>query len=172
MRQPEVSLAMKELKDWGWVNEREVKKKGKSRIAKKTIERWDGHIHVEDNEPNGAVFVIKLRTAQDYSGIRTSLGLPASQTPVSNTTSTNNKESKADDKVTEEVEVDLRGLKCPQPILKIHSKIMTMGSGSILKVIADCPTFERDLQLWASKTGKTVLECIKNDGIYTAKIIA
>ncbi len=143
-------------------------------IAKKTIERWDGHIHVEDNEPNGAVFVIKLRTAQDYSGIRTSLGLPASQTqPTSNSISSDRTKSKEDSKTTEEVEVDLRGLKCPQPILKIHSKIMTMGSGSILKVVADCPTFERDLQLWASKTGKTILECIKNDGTsITAKIIA
>ena len=34
LRQPEVSLAMKELKDWGWVKERELKKKGKGRPLK------------------------------------------------------------------------------------------------------------------------------------------
>lgn len=143
-------------------------------IAKKTIERWDGTIHVEDNEPYGAVFVIRLRTAQDYSGIRSSLGLPASQTqPVSNNISSDEKESKEEDsKTAEEDEINLEGLKCPQPILKIHSKIINMGRGSILKVIADCPTFERDLQLWASKTGKTVLECIENEGVHTAKILA
>ncbi len=141
-------------------------------IARKTIERWGGHIHVEDNHPSGAVFTISLRTAQDYSGIRTSLGLPVSQKqPISSDISNDKTESKEDSK-TEEVEVDLKGLKCPQPILRIHSKIMTMGRGSILKVIADCPTFERDLQLWASKTGKTILECVKKDGIQTAKIIA
>ena len=31
LRQPEVSLAMKELKELGWVKERELKKKGKGR---------------------------------------------------------------------------------------------------------------------------------------------
>ena len=34
LRQPEVSLAMKELKDWRWVKERELKKKGKGRPLK------------------------------------------------------------------------------------------------------------------------------------------
>lgn len=34
LRQPEVSLVMKELKEWGWVKERELKKKGKGRPLK------------------------------------------------------------------------------------------------------------------------------------------
>ncbi|MET1125065.1 MAG: ArsR family transcriptional regulator [Archaeoglobaceae archaeon] len=34
LRQPEVSLAMKELKELGWVKERELKKKGKGRPLK------------------------------------------------------------------------------------------------------------------------------------------
>ncbi|MEM4472819.1 MAG: ArsR family transcriptional regulator [Archaeoglobaceae archaeon] len=34
LRQPEVSLAMKELKEWGWVKERELKKKSKGRPLK------------------------------------------------------------------------------------------------------------------------------------------
>ncbi|MFP3908255.1 MAG: ArsR family transcriptional regulator [Archaeoglobaceae archaeon] len=34
LRQPEVSLAMKELKGWGWIKERELKKKGKGRPLK------------------------------------------------------------------------------------------------------------------------------------------
>lgn len=34
LRQPEVSLAMKELKDLDWVKERELKKKGKGRPLK------------------------------------------------------------------------------------------------------------------------------------------
>jgi|Deesub1362A_J573_1020465.scaffolds.fasta_scaffold00899_16 predicted transcriptional regulator len=34
LRQPEVSLAMKELKSWGWIKEREIKKKGKGRPLK------------------------------------------------------------------------------------------------------------------------------------------
>jgi len=34
LRQPEVSLAMKELKEWGWIKEKELKKKGKGRPLK------------------------------------------------------------------------------------------------------------------------------------------
>lgn len=34
LRQPEVSIAMKELKEWGWVKEREIKRKGKGRPLK------------------------------------------------------------------------------------------------------------------------------------------
>ena len=34
LRQPEVSIAMKELKSLGWVSEKEVKKKGKGRPLK------------------------------------------------------------------------------------------------------------------------------------------
>ena len=34
LRQPEVSLAMKELKEWGWIKERELKRRGKGRPLK------------------------------------------------------------------------------------------------------------------------------------------
>lgn len=34
LRQPEVSLIMKELKNWGWIKEREIKRQGKGRPLK------------------------------------------------------------------------------------------------------------------------------------------
>jgi predicted transcriptional regulator len=34
LRQPEVSIAMRELRDFGWLNEREIKKQGKGRPMK------------------------------------------------------------------------------------------------------------------------------------------
>lgn len=145
-------------------------------IVKKTIERYGGSIEVEDNQPRGAVFILRLRIASDYSGIRSSLGIPLSEKPnhlLSNNKTEGNEQTRKEKKEqTKELQVNLQGLKCPQPILKIHSKIMNMKNGSILKVTADCPTFERDLRLWATKTGKTILECIKDDGTYTARIIA
>jgi len=30
-------------------------------IVQKTIDDYDGFVHVEDNKPNGAVFVVRLR---------------------------------------------------------------------------------------------------------------
>ena len=38
-------------------------------IVKKTVERYGGNIHVEDNEPRGAVFVIKLKINRKYNWI-------------------------------------------------------------------------------------------------------
>ncbi len=70
----------------------------------------------------------------------------------------------------QEIDLDLRGLKCPQPILKIQSKSSTLPVGTILKVSADCSTFERDLNIWTNKTGKTILECMKTDNMWVAKI--
>ncbi|WP_052302955.1 sulfurtransferase TusA family protein [Archaeoglobus veneficus] len=69
-----------------------------------------------------------------------------------------------------EEEMDLRGLKCPQPILKIHARVTKLPPGTTIKVMADCPTFERDLKIWAAKTGKTILECVKTGNIWRARI--
>ncbi|MFW6185584.1 MAG: PAS domain S-box protein [Halobacteriota archaeon] len=145
-------------------------------IVRKTIERYGGTIEVEDNQPRGAVLILRLRVASDYLGIRSSLGIPFSERPnhlLSNDKTDGDEQTRKEKKEqTKELQINLQGLKCPQPILKIHSRIMNMKRGSILKVTADCPTFERDLRLWATKTGKTVLECIKDDGTYTARIVA
>lgn len=146
-------------------------------IAKKTIERYGGSIEVENNEPNGAVFILTLKKASDYSGIRESLDLP-SKIQLEGKLISKRNESESDTanedvndiRNIENVEMDLRGLKCPQPILRIHAKSVKLTKGSIIKVIADCPSFERDLNIWSSKTGKTVFECFKEGETYTARI--
>ncbi len=73
--------------------------------------------------------------------------------------------------MSDEIDLDLRGLKCPQPILKIQSKSSTLPTGTVLKASADCSTFERDLNIWASKTGKHVLECTKTGNTWVARIM-
>ena len=44
--------------------------------------------------------------------------------------------------------LDARGLKCPQPTLKITVMSVKMKPGDVLEVIADCPTFEKDVRDW------------------------
>lgn len=148
-------------------------------IVKKTVERYGGSIEIEDNHPIGTTFILRLQKASSYSGVRSSLNISLSESAYKSTgekTKTDDVDDqqplKEDRGEAKEFELNLCGLKCPQPILKIHSKIMALDKGSILKVTADCPTFERDLQLWATKTGKTVLECFKKNGVYTARIAA
>ena len=53
--------------------------------------------------------------------------------------------------------IDASGLKCPQPILKITAKAPDLKPGDVLEVLADCPTFEKDVQTWCQRMNKTLL---------------
>ena len=59
--------------------------------------------------------------------------------------------------------IDARGLKCPQPQLKMSIESHSMAKGDILECIADCSTFEADVRGWAERTKKAVL-WFKNEG--------
>ena len=68
------------------------------------------------------------------------------------------------------IELDAKGLKCPQPILKIQTKTRELKPGDTLRITADCDTFDKDLDIWQKKSGKTVLYCRKEGTIFTAEI--
>jgi tRNA 2-thiouridine synthesizing protein A len=53
--------------------------------------------------------------------------------------------------------LDAKGLKCPQPALKVHMLSMKMKSGEVLEVAADCATFEKDMRDFCSRTKKVLL---------------
>jgi len=53
--------------------------------------------------------------------------------------------------------LDLKGLKCPQPILRIGAKAPKIPKGTIIEVVADCHTFENDLRKWCVRLEKTLL---------------
>ena len=60
--------------------------------------------------------------------------------------------------------LDLRGLRSPQPTLKMTVESRTMTeSGETMEVLADCPTFENDVKGWCARMGKTLL-WIKDEG--------
>ena len=61
------------------------------------------------------------------------------------------------------VRLDASGLKCPEPILKIASRITELQEGDILEVIADCPTFESDVRKFSERLQKPLL-FIGNNG--------
>jgi TusA-related sulfurtransferase len=62
------------------------------------------------------------------------------------------------------IKLDAVGLKCPQPVLKIAAKAAEMVNDDILEVLADCPTFEKDVRLWCGRTKKTLLWIKEEDG--------
>jgi tRNA 2-thiouridine synthesizing protein A len=53
--------------------------------------------------------------------------------------------------------LDTTGLICPQPILKLSVLSPDMKAGELLDVIADCPTFEKDVRAWCSRLRKTLI---------------
>jgi tRNA 2-thiouridine synthesizing protein A len=58
--------------------------------------------------------------------------------------------------------VDARGLKCPQPTLKITAMAVRMKPGDVLEALADCPTFEKDVRDFCTRS-KRILLWIKDD---------
>ena len=66
------------------------------------------------------------------------------------------------------VKLDTLGLKCPQPVMKIAAASAGISNGDILEVLADCPTFEKDVRLWCERTHRTLL-WIRDEGVGTKR---
>lgn len=60
--------------------------------------------------------------------------------------------------------LDCCGLRCPQPVLKIAAKAPDMKPGDILEILADCPTFEKDVRAWCGRMNKTLLAITSEGG--------
>lgn len=43
-----------------------------------------------------------------------------------------------------DIEVDAKGLRCPEPLMVVRNKLMDMTSGQIIKVVATDPSTSRD----------------------------
>lgn len=61
------------------------------------------------------------------------------------------------------VQLNLVGLKCPIPSLKMSQESTKLCKGDILEAVADCPTFETDVRNWCGRTKHTLL-WIKPEG--------
>ena len=59
--------------------------------------------------------------------------------------------------------LDALGLKCPQPTLKITIMASKLRQGDSLEVLADCPTFEKEVKAWCDRSNKVLL-WIRDEG--------
>lgn len=64
-------------------------------------------------------------------------------------------------------DLDLRGLKCPMPMVRTGLAIKEMGMGQVLRAVADDPATMKDIPAWASVGGHDLLLAEEKDGIYT-----
>ena len=66
--------------------------------------------------------------------------------------------------------IDARGLKCPQPILKITATAIKMKAGDTIEILADCSTFENDLKDWCQRSKKMLMWVREEAGAKKAQI--
>lgn len=57
-----------------------------------------------------------------------------------------------------DVELDVRGLDCPLPLLKAKQALNRMQSGECLHVLATDPGSVRDFQVFAQQSGHRLLD--------------
>ena len=56
------------------------------------------------------------------------------------------------------IKLDLCGLQCPGPIMKVFKKMNEMPAGAVLSVCATDPGFSADIDSWCQRTGNNLLE--------------
>ena len=57
----------------------------------------------------------------------------------------------------ETIRVTTLGLRCPQPVLMLAHHVRGKPAGTLVEIIGDCATFEKDVRSWAERERKTVL---------------
>ena len=58
-------------------------------------------------------------------------------------------------------ELDLRGLNCPVPVMRMKKKMLAMSSGQTLRVLATDPGTMPDFKAYVKSSGDTLLESKK-----------
>lgn len=64
-------------------------------------------------------------------------------------------------------EIDVRGFKCPIPILRAKKTLQEMVTGQVLCIKATDTGSVRDFQAFAKQTGNTLLDFQSQEGTYT-----
>jgi tRNA 2-thiouridine synthesizing protein A len=66
-----------------------------------------------------------------------------------------------------DLELDLKGLMCPMPMVRVSQNIANVPVGGVLKAIATDPACEADIPAWARLTGNEVLSIEKEGDAIT-----
>jgi tRNA 2-thiouridine synthesizing protein A len=67
--------------------------------------------------------------------------------------------------------LDVRGLLCPLPILRLQEAVASLVSGQTLRILSDDPGFGVDLPAWCSDTGNRLLKWRADNGYFEATIL-
>jgi tRNA 2-thiouridine synthesizing protein A len=71
------------------------------------------------------------------------------------------------DAIKPDLTMDLKGLACPMPVVKVSQQIKKMQIGQIVAVETTDPGAHADFPAWAKSTGNEILSVEKNDKVST-----
>jgi tRNA 2-thiouridine synthesizing protein A len=63
--------------------------------------------------------------------------------------------------ITPDLELDLKGLLCPLPMVKVSQNITKVEVGGVIRAVATDPGSMADIPAWAKSTGNEVLSAEK-----------
>jgi len=65
-----------------------------------------------------------------------------------------------------QLELDAKGLMCPEPVMMLHKKVKEMDSGQVLKVLATDPSTKRDIAKFCTFLSFELLLDEEVDGVF------
>jgi tRNA 2-thiouridine synthesizing protein A len=66
-----------------------------------------------------------------------------------------------------DITMDLKGLACPMPVVKVSQQIKKMQIGQVLAAETTDPGAHADFPSWAKSTGNEIVSTDKNDTVTT-----
>ncbi|MFW5861760.1 MAG: sulfurtransferase TusA family protein [Spirochaetota bacterium] len=67
--------------------------------------------------------------------------------------------------ITVDVNMDLKGLACPLPVVKVSQQIKKMDVGQVLVAETTDPGAHADFPAWAKSSGNEILDTVKEGNV-------
>ncbi len=67
--------------------------------------------------------------------------------------------------ITTDVNMDLKGLACPLPVVKVSQQIKKMEAGQVLVAETTDPGAHADFPAWAKSSGNEILDTVKEGNV-------
>lgn len=75
------------------------------------------------------------------------------------------------DNTMETKKLDVCGLQCPGPIMKVKEELNNLAEGQALEIASTDPGFAADIPAWCNSTGNQCANVTSKDGVYYATIV-
>lgn len=66
-----------------------------------------------------------------------------------------------------DIRMDCTGMRCPQPVLRLAAETAEAPVGTVVEIVGNCATFEKDVRAFCERRKKTLL-AIQVDGTRTS----